>query len=101
MTLTKAIEAARDLLIKVKSGGYNGDVTVKNDITFMEWVTLTKTQRIELAEQALAALPDKPMAEVQIFDLIDDATKITLEGETIHEIIRALKAANVLYVEEK
>jgi hypothetical protein len=83
VTLTSAINAAREALqFETIRGGKSKYAQGRRD----------------LAIEILAALPDKPMTEVQLFDLIDDATKIKLEGETIHEIIDALKSANVLFV---
>lgn len=82
MTITKAIEAAREAL-KIFSG-----------------------DAFEIADRALAALPEKPMMGDEIATMIrdilienvDDSSSVL--NVTTYDIIRALKAANCLYVEE-
>lgn len=82
MILTKAIEAAREAL---------SDSTIYNPMGTVNRI-----------EKALAALPDKPMTEDEIAKIIQRIVKMDFgSGITAHKIIEALKAANVLYVEDE
>lgn len=83
MTLTKAIEAAREHM--------------KNALNF-------EYDHTNCAKQALAALPAKPKSEDGIEGIINKAS-IACCGtipypDLTRAIISALKAANCLYVEE-
>lgn len=90
MTLTKVVEAVREALNEAVDADPNG----------VAWDALTK---------ALAALPDKAMTEEEILKMI--APKIVGVGQCgilyetgldmVRDILRALKAANVLYVSEE
>lgn len=87
MTLTKAVEAAREALkrnIVCMEGNLDGSAMIHAE-----------------TKQALAALPEKPMTEQEIHDLVYPDILAFIDKEELTIVIRALKAANVLYVEEK
>lgn len=88
MTLTSAIEAAREAMTNATGWMHMKD----------------KTFHVEKMEKALAALPDKPITENEIFEIIMACNKWNDGGLVLsnnaRNIIRALKAANVLYCED-
>lgn len=77
MTLTSAINAARELLDCV-DGNY-------------------KEVADNLREQ-LAALPDNPKSEDEIVKIIRD--ELFDNSGTVYDVVQKLKEANVLYVQE-
>lgn len=86
MTLTSAINAAREALNKA--------VTIRALSPHHEpWVVEICRLCCE-AKSSLTALPDKPMTEDQILEII-------LRAGCHKSILRDLKAANVLYVSEE
>jgi hypothetical protein len=80
MTLSKAIEAAREAFIEIK--GRTGRQVI-----------------LYHADKALAALPEKPMTEDEVILLIKASTGTLFDHEA-RNIIHALRAANVLFVKE-
>lgn len=95
MTLAKAIEAARESL------------TLVEDCFRLskEGKPVPQQHLRDVCSGALAALPDKPMTEDEIFEVIMSSNEWNDGGcilpDNARKIIRALKAANVLYVEDK
>lgn len=104
MTLTKAIEAARayreadtKMVEACMDHGYDSPEHDRADDAFMAC-------RRPL-DDALATLPDKPMTEAELFDIVHVYFRQQNSVLSFHEaqttmVIRALKAANVLYVKE-
>lgn len=93
MTLAKAIEAARD-------GLEVSQLWLANCIP----VTEVKGKKpLPVIVKALATLPDKPMTEDEIAKIIDRALQTAYDHDLVEsdQIIRALKAHNVLFVEDK
>lgn len=90
MTLTKAIEAARVAMARATS--------------HLGWSNNAKKAAVEL-NQALAALPDKPMTEDQLEGKIGNTIAFyKADGNSYfiaRKIIQKLKSDNVLYIEEK
>lgn len=81
MTLTEKIEGAREALNDVATNCISFDSDKVSD--------------------ALAALPDKPMTEEGVIKIIEPYLSVIYSNaEAKHGIIRALKAANVLYIAE-
>lgn len=92
MTLTKAIEAAI--------------VAMSRATPHLGWSNNAKKAAVEL-EKSLAALPDKPMTDQEIVEYIseyarnhEDALISSNAFQVIRLTLRALKAANVLYVKD-
>lgn len=112
MTLTKAIEAARgalkhgyDRLGTIKDCIGNKDDAVRKKLLGI-WAHADKP--MNEIDRAFSALPDKPMTEDEIFSILfylkDDSGQYLFRGTSAlgaRAVIRALKAANVLYVEDK
>lgn len=92
MTLTKAIEGAREALTNLKK--YQKPMN-KVGREFFKGLA----HQNDLLDNALAALPDKPMTESELVNIL----KLEFINKTPSplNIIRALKDANVLYVKEK
>lgn len=88
MTLTKAVEAAK-----------------QHNLNALRYVTIEHLSGIaDEIEQALAALPDKPMSEDEIQSVIFfhfANSGIGIDSGQICEVIKAMKSANVLYVSEE
>lgn len=95
MSLTSAIESAREIYAWLDEHGrvvcredkQGGGVVGNNRAIPNNWTPL-------------AALPDKPMSEDEIASKISHMISRDNHYQPV-DIIRALKAANVLYVEEK
>lgn len=88
MMLTKAVEAAREGLVQAR-------------------VWIDHRGALEIVNYAIAALPEKPMTEAELIDLVYNALDKaggTMRGpwySAAQIAIKELKAANVLYCEEK
>lgn len=95
MTLTKAVEAAKIAAFKYgwncgyKSGNKDAGPYSGN----------TCQEDMKKYREDCSALPDKPKSEDEILKIIEDGWKNGRNG--YRDILKALKAANVLYVEEK
>lgn len=100
MTLTKAIDAAREAL-------KHASAVLFLDHFYKEPKIPAVKAAYDIVDKALAALPDKPMTEDEIDALIryevcnnGDLRLGVNVDKCVESIITALKAANVLYVEE-
>lgn len=88
MTLAEKIEGARvalNELLDAVNKGYK------------------KSHVIEVTDQALATLPDKPMTEDEIKQIIGRSMGAALMTgvNAVDEVFRVLKAENVLFVKEE
>lgn len=106
MTLTKSIEAARDGLQLAKDifDKYHDNHMAKTPPDVNK--ALSNSEAALDMHDALAALPDKAKTEAELFDIIHTYFRQQNSVLSFHKaqtdmIIKALKAANVLYVSEE
>lgn len=103
MTLTKAVEAAREakatlefLSPLVKAAGVP---PMSQKIGIMRGIGTSGAHKIKHCLESLAALPEKPMTEADILNIISQECW-KKEPKLPQRIFKELKAADCLYVKE-